>query len=423
MSFSPSQLKVGYVLKVFPRLSETFILNEILELERQGVEVEIFSLKPPTDSRFHGRLSSLRAGVTYLPRADSSATWRAIRNQSRSLPLDAASTGAAFLRSLRSSNPSEWKHLLQALWLASTVQSHGIDHLHAHFATSATRVALMTHMLSGTSFSFTAHAKDIYHRDTDTELLAEALNLAAFAVTVTDHNVTRLASCSPSAGPRIHRIYNGVRVGEYRVNGKFADDPPLILSVGRLVEKKGFPYLLEACGLLKERGHRFRCLIIGTGAKEKELHDQIGKLELADRVELGGPRSHESVIEAISQCDLMVLPCIVGEDGNRDALPTVLLEAIALGRPVVSTDLAGVTEIVDHGQSGLLVPQRDGVALAGAIQQLLSDPELRSALGSSGRRKAERLFDLTRNVGELATLFRESVVGRAGLAISSGRGS
>ncbi len=403
------KIKVGYVLKVFPKLSETFVLNEILELERQGLAVEIFSLNPPMDSRFHGGLSRLRTEVTYLPSSDSVKIWRTIQDEYRSLDIHPTAAGTAFLHALQSSNAGEWNHLLQALHVVSAVRSRGIDHLHAHFATSATLVAMLAHMLSDVSFSFTAHAKDIYHHTADQELLADALERATFAVTVTDHNVARLEECAPLAGSKIHRIYNGIPLGKCMPTPEPSSDPPLILSVGRLVEKKGFPYLVEACRLLKDQGHHFRCTIIGTGREQNELNTLIERLELGDTVSLMGAQSQEAVMETIKQSTLMVLPCIIGEDGNRDALPTVLLEAMALGRSVVSTDLPGVTEIVTDGETGLLVPRRDSVSLAKAVGQLLTDSDLRKAFGQAGRRKAERLFSLSRNVAKLKELFEDAV--------------
>ena len=173
------------------------------------------------------------------------------------------------------------------------------------------------------------------------------------------------------------------------------------MAVGRLVEKKGFRYLLEACHLLQQQGMEFRCRIIGTGDQEEQLSSQIQTLELGRHVSLVGARSHQAVMDELRGCRLAVLPCIVGRDGNRDALPTVLLEAMALSKPVVSTDLQGVDEIVDDSENGFLVPQRDSSSLARAIGKLLSDRRLSRALGKAGREKAERLFDLRRNVAQL----------------------
>ena len=405
---SGSGLKVGYVLKVFPRLSETFVLNEILELERRGVEVEIFSLKPPTEPRFHGQLAQLQAPVTYLTRVDSGSSWQDVKSLTADLNCDATAVGTAFLKSLQEDGRDCLKLFPQALQLAALVRRQAIDHLHAHFASVATRLTVLAHILSGVSFSFTAHAKDIYHGEVKKDVLADALSRAAFTVTVTDHNVRTLKACANGASSNVRRIYNGVDLERFSPQPFPETQPSEIVSVGRLVEKKGFPYLIEACRLLKERGRGFRCTIIGTGIQEEELHHQIADLDLEDTVLLTGPRSSEKVMAAISRSVVMVLPCVVAQDGNQDALPTVMLEAMVLGRAVVSTDLPGVTEIVDDGLTGRLAPQRDSHALADAIDEVLLDAGLRERFGRAGRQKAERLFDLRKNVAELASLFQQT---------------
>lgn len=238
-------------------------------------------------------------------------------------------------------------------------------------------------------------------------MLADALERSKFVVTVTDYNVARLEECSPAARGKIRRIYNGIDLGRFRPQPLPGTQPPEIVSVGRLVEKKGFPYLIEACRLLKDRGRDFRCTIIGEGDKEQQLRRQIAELGLTGVVSLTGPLSSDAVMAAITRGVMLALPCIVGDDGNQDALPTVMLEAMALGRAVVSSDLSGVVEIVDHGETGLIAPRRDSLALADAMDRLLGDPELQAACGRAGRRKAERLFNLRTNAGQVASLFRE----------------
>ncbi len=409
MGDAQGRMKVGYVLKVFPRLSETFVLNEILELQRQGVEVEIFSLKAPTEPRFHAPLAQLETDVTYLPLPRPGVIWPAIQTEFQTIGLEAASIGEAFQHCLRSENPEELKHLLQALLLVAHVRKRGIQHLHAHFATAATRVTLLAHLLSGLQFSFTAHAKDIYHCQADHSLIRESLQRCRFAVTVTDYNVARLQELAPDSIPKIHRIYNGTHLDLFRPVEDAPIALPLIVGVGRLVEKKGFSFLLEACSLLRDRGTEFRCRIVGGGHQKQKLLNQIDQLELGGTVSLVGARSHQGVMEQLGRCRLAVLPCIVGEDGNRDALPTVLLEAMAMGKPVVSTDLEGIDEIVEDGKTGLLVPQRDRASLAEALEKLLSDRPLAISLGKRGREKAERLFDLRHNVGLLRGLISSSL--------------
>ena len=405
---------------MFPRLSETFVLNEILELEAQGVEVEIFSLTPPTDPRFHADLARLRAEITYLPRSSLAEIWGAAQAEYRAVPLDLPRAGAAFAHALHAADPDSLRLLLQGVLIARLDERRRLDHLHAHFATSATRVAMLAHLCSGIGFSFTAHAKDIYHRDADQSLLVEALERAAFAVTVTDQNLRHLQALGP-AGGNIRRIHNGVRLDALgKVRPRPPVDPsrgrPRLVSVGRLVEKKGFLYLVEACAILKGRGYRFQCRLIGRGPGEAAIREAIERFEVGDVVELLGAQPHDVVLETIAESDLMVLPCVVGQDGDRDALPTALLEAMALRVPVVSTDLEGVTEIVDHETTGLLVAQRDSASLAAAIQRFLEDAALRDRCGEAGRLKAERLFDLRTNVAQLAALFARAAERRDGKA-------
>ncbi len=402
-------IRIGYVLKMFPRLSETFVLNELLELEAQGVEVEIFSLMPPTEPRFHAELSRLRAEITYLPRANLAEVWEATRGLYRADPIDERRFGAAFAHALAAADRDSLRTLLHGALIARMAEERCVDHLHAHFATSATRAALLAHLCSGISFSFTAHAKDIYHQSADGALLAEALQRAAFAVTVTDQNLRHLRTLG-SGTDQLRRIYNGVRLDSLsEIRSVAAARPhrkvPRLISVGRLVEKKGFLYLIEACALLKAQGLPFQCQIIGRGEGEAVLRAAIDRLEVGDVVELLGSQPHDRVLEAVADSDLMILPCIIGQDGNRDALPTVLLEAMALRVAVVSTDLEGVTEIVDHEVTGLLVPQKDGASLAVAMRRFIVDVALRDRCAEAGQRKAERLFNIQHNVGQLADLF------------------
>jgi colanic acid/amylovoran biosynthesis glycosyltransferase len=413
-------LRVGYVLKMFPRLSETFVLNEILELEAQGIEVEIFSLMPPAEPRFHADLARLRAEITYLPPKTLADTWKAAQARYGGVPLDSRRAGVALAHALHSTDSDSLRMLLHGMLVARLAEQRRLDHLHAHFATSATRVAMLAHLFSGISFSFTAHAKDIYHEDADTALLVEALERAAFGVTVTDYNLRHLRTLGPDAG-KVRRIHNGVRVHSLeklraRQGVQALDRPARLVSVGRMVEKKGLLYLIDACAILKGLGVPFQLRLIGGGEGEAAIRAAIHRLDLGDAVELLGTQPHHVVLQTIADSDLMILPCVVSGNGDRDALPTVLLEAMALGVPVVSTDLEGVTEIVGHETTGLLVAQRDSASLASAIRRFVNDAALREECGRAGRVKAERLFDIQTNVAELAALFGQAAKDREGEA-------
>jgi colanic acid/amylovoran biosynthesis glycosyltransferase len=390
---------VAYVLKMFPRFSETFILNELLELERQGVRLRIFSLKEPNDGIVHGEVGLVRGDVTYIE-------WRRVLTVARAHARVVRRSSAAYVKALGSALArrrfASVKYFLKAGVIADHVQREGIRHIHAHFASSAASVALDVHRLTGVPYSFTAHAKDIYRHDLDVDYLRTKLDQAQFAVTVSDYNRDHLAHLGAR---KVVRIYNGIDLRRFGPNGGAPDEPPLVLAVGRLVEKKGFDDLIRACELLRAGGVRFRCLIVGKGELEDDLQALISELDLEQHVELAGPLPREKLLELFPRASVVAAPCVVGSDGNRDGLPTVLTEALALKVPVVATPVTGIPELVEDGRTGLIVPERDPAALAGAIRRLIEEPETARRLGEAGRARVERDFDLRVNVRELRTLF------------------
>ena len=415
-----SRPRVAYVLKRFPRLSETFIRNEIQELERRDVCLEIFSLLRPEELASHQAVARLRARVTYLPR----------RRLLKNLPLRSGTCSNGvfeerpFRKVFRAASPAAPAMfpgkdmddtsvlLMQAAALASAAWARGVTHMHAHFATDATTVAMLASRLTGISYSFTAHAKDIFHtytdRASDDAFLIEKIRNARFVVTVSDYNRQHLAKLAgPAAATKILRLYNGIDLDRFRPSSD-GREPGLVLAVGRLIEKKGFRYLIDACVRLRATGNVFRCLIVGEGPDHATLSRQIAHRGLEDCVTLVGALPEERLLTLIQQARLFVLPAVVSTSGDRDGLPTVLLEALALGVPAISTTIAGIPEIIDHGRSGLLVPPEDPRRLADAIDQVLASPELQRRLGCEGRLKAERKFDLRRNVAVLRDLFARS---------------
>jgi glycosyltransferase involved in cell wall biosynthesis len=260
-------------------------------------------------------------------------------------------------------------------------------------------------------FTFTAHAKDIFHetvRETD---LRRKLQEAAAAVTVSEFNLAHLRQRFGADAEHVKRIYNGVDLDRLRFVPA-GDRPPLVLAIGRLVQKKGFHVLLDACALLLKRGVAFRCMIAGSGEEEAALKAQHQRLGLDSRVELAGPRPQREVFELLQQAAVFAAPCVIGPDSNRDGLPTVLLEAMALGAPCISTAVTGIPEAVIDGQTGIIVPQHDPAALADAIEKLLSDSILRSRLAVQGRRLVEEQFEITRNAARLREVFEEACAPR-----------
>lgn len=410
-------LKVGYVLKRFPRLSETFIRNEIFELERQGVSVEIFSLLRPNELASHNSVSRLKAPVTYLP----------LRRMVKTMPLltgkceDNTFIEQPFKKVFRGSGAPDVALfpgkdiddssvlLMQAAALASAAWGRGITHLHAHFGTDATTTAMLASGLTGIPYSFTGHAKDIFHtytdRATDDAFLALKVENARFVVTVSDYNRQHLTELvGISSASKIHRLYNGIDLSRFQP-GFDEREPGLILAIGRLIEKKGFHHLIDACAQLSSAGMPFRCVIVGEGPNEAALTRQIAERELENQVTLIGAQPEEQILELMQQASMMVLPCVVSASGDRDGLPTVLLEALAAGLPAISTDVAGIPEIIEHRSSGLLVQPEDPASLADAMTELLTSPELSLTLARGGRAKAERDFDVKKNVGVLRNLF------------------
>jgi colanic acid/amylovoran biosynthesis glycosyltransferase len=395
---------------MFPRFSETFILNEVLELERQGMDLRIFSLKQPDEGVVHADVARVRAPVTYVPESLLRATlaYAAAHREvfRRNRPRYLRCLSIALWRALKKRRLGALKRFLQAGFLAPLLRRERIGHVHAHFATSATAVALHLHDLTGVSYSFTAHAKDIFRHTVESDSLERKLRASRFAVTVSDYNRRYLADFEGSE--RVVRIYNGLEIDRYAPNGAAREQPPLVLAVGRLVEKKGFADLIRACALLRESGPAFQCLIVGKGELEGELRRLIEELGLGGQVELAGPIPRERLLSVYRRASVVVAPCVIGSDGNRDGLPTVVAEAMAIGVPVVATDVTGIPELVKDGRTGVLVPQRQPEALATAIGRVLADPAWAGALARAGRARVERDFDLRVNVARLRGLLDEA---------------
>ena len=280
------ELTVAYVLKMYPRFSETFVLSELLELERQGLHVRVFSLKKPDDGVFHAEVARLRAKVTYLPDSAVLDPGRYVEAHRGLFGGDPRRYRSALAAALKRRRMASLKHFLQAGYIAPFIRREGIGHLHAHFATGATSVALNLHRLTGIGYSFTAHAKDIFRDAVDRDELATKLRSARFAVTVSEYNRRHLQRLA--AESRIVRIYNGLDLDRFSPNGGAREDPPLVLAVGRLVEKKGFADLVRACGILRRDGVRLRCRIVGKGELEGELRSLVKELGVAGIVELRG---------------------------------------------------------------------------------------------------------------------------------------
>ena len=382
---------VGYVVRRFPVLSETFILNEILALESQGIDVTIFALAPTRDPKFHEGLSRLRASVTYVP---GLLEWKDVLKQNRRIYAKNRKRYLSVLwRALLTFNPVFIWRFLQAACVADKARSAKLRHLHAHFANRATTVASLASRLTKLPYSFTAHAFDIFI-DGSPEHLNDRMTKACFVVTVSDFNIKYLTSLLAGRRARLVKIYNGIDLSRFAPGPPPPAMPPLrILAVARLVEKKGLPILVEACALLRERGVHFHCSLVGKGALRPVLEARIKALALSDRIEMLGARTQGEVLDLYRASHVFALPCIVGDDGNRDGLPVSIVEALACGLPVVSTPVTGIPEAIEDGVNGFIVPEKDAKALADALERIAREPGLRERLASAARASVATKFD------------------------------
>lgn len=395
---SPRPLRVGYVLKMYPRFSETFIVNELLAVERAGTDVEVFSLRPPADGRFHESLAEVRAPVTYLRSSGIRAAdvWNALAAAQVELP--------ALPRCLGELLGVAVVDAVQALELARLVTAGGITHLHAHFGSVATTVARLASLLTGVPFTFTAHAKDIFHESVDPGDLAVKLADAAAVVTVSDFNLEFLRATYGDAAAGVLRLYNGLDLDRFPYRAP-TRRPPVVAAVGRLVEKKGFADLVRAAALLVAEGRDLRVDLVGTGPLADSLREQVRAAGLEGVVRLHGALTQGQVRRVVQEAAAFAAPCVIGADGNRDGLPTVLLEAMALGTPCVATPVTGIPEVVHDGRTGLLVGESSPAQLAAALARLLDDAALRTDLASRARSLIEQEFDVHVQAETLGRLF------------------
>lgn len=394
--------RVGYVLKMYPRFSETFIVTELVSMQRIGVDCDIFSLRSPVDAHFHANLSEVRAPVSYVRYLGLRAgdVWEILQQASRLL------TGSG--DHLEELLELEVRDAAQAVEVALAVQERGITHLHAHFASVASTVARMAARLSGITYSLTAHAKDIFHADVDADGLRTKLRDAIDVVTVSDFNLRYLQKAFGADAGGVRRVYNGLDLDEFFYRAPMGR-PPVIAAVGRLVEKKGFSDLIDAVALLRRAGRDVRLDLVGAGAMEKELRRQVTEKGVEDSVTLWGARPQAEVRRIVGAAAVFAAPCVVAHDGNRDGLPTVVLEAMALGTPCVATPVTGIPEVISHGVTGLLVPERDPAALARALAEVLDDADLSASLAKSARDLVEEEFDSLRQAALVARGFQVSM--------------
>jgi len=415
MSAIQSKPTLGMILKGYPRISETFIANEIYRLEQLGVPVHIFSMRHPRENFSHAIIDQIQAKVDYLPtelflefpRLFFPAALLAVRKP----VLFQAALARARKRFDRTRHLGTLKHLLQASYLAGHLlpDSPEVVHLHAHFAHSPSSVALFTSLLSGLDFSFTAHAKDIY--TSNPVQLKEKIDLAKLVVTCTRYNKKYLQDLAGETCTPIDCVYHGIDLKLFQIpdQHKPLQPPYRILTVARLTEKKGIPTILDALMILKGQGIDFEYTLIGDGDDKEKIIAQIFSLGLEKQCRYLGVRTHREVVQEFARADLFVLGCRVAASGDRDGIPNVLVESLAMGLPAVGTTVSGLPEIIHDGQTGLLVPPEDPEAMAAAMQHLLTDNGLRSRLMEQGQKLVQSSFDNRQLIQRLAEIYCEGI--------------
>jgi glycosyltransferase involved in cell wall biosynthesis len=390
----------AYLFERFPSFVQTFVYREAVEMARQGMNPLLISIRRPDEPA--SVREELDLEVVYLP---ESGTLRA--------EIDMLRETHKLNRAVRRALPKvrtqpDSTRLFEAAWIGPLLQQEKIHHVHAHFGGMAARTAWWLR-LYGISYSYTGHANDIFCPNDFPISNGDLVEDATFVVTETDYARQWMENHYPRAAGKIVRVYNGIdRAFPPR---EPPAETPRILSVGRLIEKKGFADLIEACRLVRERGLSFECAIVGEGPLREQLQQQIDAASLGDEIRLIGPQSQQEVRVLLSEADVFVLASVPESDGGSDNLPTVIIEAMMCGTPVISTRLAGIPEMIQHGENGLLVGARNAPALATAIEQLLRDRTLATKLGTHAKGTAIQKFSIEATTRTLKHL----LVHRAGV--------
>jgi len=407
---------LGMVLKGYPRISETFISNEVLLLEKLGIQVRLFPMRHPRENFSHASVKEIQARVDYLP----TYLWSDLHillyhNILLALKKPSAYTRALVLaarRFLRKRKIATVKHLLQAGYMVNRffLNSPEIKHIHSHFAHSPTSVTMFASMLSGLPFSFTAHAKDIY--TSDPAQIREKINLASFVVTCTQYNKQYLSQISQGSKTPIYCVYHGIDVKLFSETGrrsKAAKEPYSLMTVARITEKKGLSTIYAALKILQDQGIAFNHTLVGDGDDRDDILQLIRQLGLQNNCRWAGAQTHNEVLALFRQSDLFVLGCKIAKNGDRDGIPNVLVESLAMAVPAVATTVSGVPEILENNTTGLTVPPSDPERMADAILTLLTNESLRARVKEHGRQKVIDGFDNKKHIKVLAELYRKAL--------------
>jgi colanic acid/amylovoran biosynthesis glycosyltransferase len=405
-------MKVAYVMSRFPKLSETFVLYELLAIEQAGVQVELYPLLRERAGVMHPEAAALIARAHYQPFVSwpillsqlyflRRCPWRYLRT------LRALLVGVAGSLNFAVGAIGIWP---KAVHMARLMTADGVTHVHCHFASHPAVAGWIIQRLVGIPFSFTAHGSDLH---VDRHMLPQKVAEAAFVLAISQYNRDLIiAECGPEAADSVRVLRCGVDPDVFQPQEQRLPSTSLrILCIGTLHEVKGQRHLLEACRLLTERGVDVRCTLIGDGPDRRMLSGLVAAWSLEDCVEFAGRRTRNEIAALLANADVLAAPSVPTSRGKREGIPVVLMEAMSAQIPVVASRLSGIPELVEDERTGLLVPPGDAAALATALQRLYDDPTLRSRLGCAGRDKVMREFNLQANAARLAGEFL--AVGRA----------
>lgn len=409
-------MTVAYMMSRFPKLTETFILYEIIALQKQDLDVSLYPLWREKTTMMHPEAEPLVEKANFAP----TLSWSIIVSNLHFLRCCRRRYLAAVWALLRC-NWGSLRYFVGALaiipksaFFARLMTAEGISHIHAHFASHPAAAAFFIHRLTGIPYSFTAHGSDI-HREK--RMLAEKVAEAKFVASISNFNrdvILKACNYDEAAEKKLKIIHCGVDSGLFKPkpsrNGRYTEGKTLnLICIGTLHEVKGQSYLLEACRILQKRQIPFKCRFVGSGPDETALKTQVTEAGMEKHIHFLGNKPRNEVVRLIQEADVLVAPSVPSQDGRREGIPVVIMEAMACELPIVASKLSGIPELVTDGLNGLLIPPGDAGSLADALAFLYYKPEIRREMGLAGREVILGSFDLNSNAAQLAKRFQEKV--------------
>lgn len=403
-------LDIAYVLFRFPSLTETFIAEEIQKIQGSNVRVKVYSLLTPKEEMIHPVSKSLLPLVTIVPGLFHPSIWLAqifFLWKNPGLYFNLLFTFLRQPTKYMLSYIQRYAIFLKSVWIAKDLQNHQTQLIHTHFGWLSAGASWVASRLLGIPFTVTTHAFDIYSERND--LLPLIADQAKGVVTISDHNKQAILKMNPTLPEdKIRVIRCGIDLSFFStasIDQNQIHSSLQITSVGSLIEKKGHEFLIRACANLKNQAIPFQCVIIGTGSQQLFLENLIDEYNLEEDVILAGKKSQDWVKNRLSQSDLFVLACVKTGDNDQDGIPVAMMEAMAMGLPIISTAVSGIPELIKDGETGLIVEERDPISLSRAIIRLSADPGLRKTLSKKGYALVEREYNIHLNVKKLRNVF------------------